>query len=446
MITYDEWMKGTYVMGYPRSAELKALDAAIQSFKPQVPSSRRAIEVALENWKKKEQQAGQRWQDSRRNKNSKIVEKLDQELHHIIRPRTPEELEALWEIRKGNQQNLKTLFAGKQLVVKKSKAASGAGTVLSAAQSVESSVKSGMGAAKAAIGGANPTQIVNALCGGSSSALGTSSGAVVSAITKAMPILSVVKGGVSVGSKLVNIAQSAWMKYRTAEQARASFAPGDPAAALDAVLVMIGREMKETAADAASEALKLAADITAVVVTGGIAAPVTSYVTDFARNLGTLCYSVYLFSRDQREAETANVYLLNGPWDLTLFKYSPLLGCYVLACSSTSAIIAMAVNSYGRPGWMCDTEVMKKKADPLIDKAGALVRNSRYEIPELSHFKGIVPPSINKWSNFFMAKASRFAYELETSKDDGAKFKPQVPTAAQLPADYKSRITGQGSS
>lgn len=79
-------------------------------------------------------------------------------------------------------------------------------------------------------------------------------------------------------------------------------------------------------------------------------------------------------------------------------------------------------------------------------KSGDLIRNARYEFPELSHFKGIVPPSINKWSNLFMAKATAFAYELETSKDEGAKFKPHVPGKAELPADFRSRIEGKGPS
>lgn len=445
MITYDEWMKGTSVFAYPRSPEMKALDEAVRNFKEQSPSSRKAIETALENWKDKEKKSGQDWRQSRRNRNG-MIEKLDAELHHIIRARTPEELVAMWELRKGNEQNLKTLFAGKRLVVKNSKAVSGAGTIVSAASSVEKSVKSGMRAVKTAASGANPTEIVNQLCGGSSSILGASSNAVLSAFNKAMPLLSVISGGVSVSSKLVSIARSGWMKYRTAEQARSSFAPGDPAAALDALQLMIGREMRETAFDAASEALKLGADITALVASGGIAAPVTSFVTDFARNVGQLCYTVYLFSRDESEAGTANKYLINGPWDLSLFRYSPLLGCYVLACSTTSAIIAMSVHQYGRPGWLVDTEVMKRKADPLIEKAGELIRNGRYEIPELSHFKGVVPPNINKWSNFFLAKASAFKYELETSKDEGAKYKPHVPTQAELPANFKTRITGQGSS
>jgi len=138
------------------------------------------------------------------------------------------------------------------------------------------------------------------------------------------------------------------MKQRTAEDARSSFAPGDPAAALDALQVMIGREMRETAADAGAAALKLAADITALLTSGGIASPVTNYVTDFARNLGQLRYTAHLFSRDQNEADAANKYMTHGPWDLSLFKCSPLLGCYVLACSDTSAVIAMSVHQYVR--------------------------------------------------------------------------------------------------
>lgn len=445
MISHDEWMKGTYVMGYPRSPEMKAIDFALQNFKPQVPSSRRAIADALEVWKNKETKSGKRWQDSRRN-GTGMIEKLDLELGHIIRARTPEELTAMFELRRANEQNLKTLFAGKRLVVKNSKAASGAGTIASAASAVEKSLSSGITAAKAAAANATPNDIVNALTGGSPSVLGGSQYAVMSTFSKLMPFLGVAKTGVSLALTLKNLAANAWMSYSTLENARSAFAPGDPAAALDAVKQMIEREMREQAFDAATQAASLATQVATIVASGGIAAPVASYVTDLATNVGQLFYTVYLFSRDSKEAGITNKYMINGPWDLSLFKYSPILGCYVLACSTTSAIIAMSVHQYGRPGWMVDTEEMKKKADPLIDKSGDLIRNARYEFPELSHFKGIVPPSINKWSNLFMAKATAFAYELETSKDEGAKFKPHVPGKAELPADFRSRIEGKGPS
>ena len=438
MISHEEWMKGTYVMGYPRSEEMKAIDAALQNFKPQVPSSRKAIETALEAWKAKEEKSGNHWLDSKRNK-SGTIEKLDFELYHIIRARTPEELTAMRELRRANEENLKTLFAGKQLVVKTSQKASGSAAIATAVNSVEKSLKSGIKAAKAAAANASPTQIVNALTGGDSSVLGASQSGVLGTLSKAVPVLSVAKTGVSLALTLKGIADNAWMKYRTAEQARSSFAPGDPSAALDAVLQMIGREMREQAFDAGKQAATLATQVTSLVLTGGIVAPVMGYVNDFAASVGDLCANIYLFSRDMKEAGIANKYMLNGPWDLSLFKYSPFLGCYVIACSTDSAVIAMSVHQYGKAGWMVDAKRMKEKAAPVMEKAGDLIRSARYEIPELSHTKGVVPSSINKWSNLFTAKAKAFKYEKETSKDEGAKFKPVVPAHVD-----KSRIVGFG--
>ena len=69
-----------------------------------------------------------------------------------------------------------------------------------------------------------------------------------------------------------------------------------------------------------------------------------------------------------------------------------MLGCYLLACSDISAVINLSIGQFGSYQWVDKIEMLKSKADRAIDKAGDLIRDSRYEVPEFRHSKGVVKP------------------------------------------------------
>jgi hypothetical protein len=72
----------------------------------------------------------------------------------------------------------------------------------------------------------------------------------------------------------------------------------------------------------------------------------------------------------------------------------------------------MAIGDYAKPGWKINTaeiEVMKKKAEPVIIKAGELIRNARYETPSFAYRAGIAPPK-RRWNP--VANAKKRAYDL----------------------------------
>lgn len=323
-----------------------------------------------------------------------------------------EELAAAWELKTANEQNIKQLFSGKQLMIKPTAAAAGVAAIATAARALDKSVPAGAKAARAATQGASAAQVAAMLPGDGGTGLGaTTGGAVMSALAKALPIVGVAKTAGSLVLDLYTLASSAWLKYHTAEAAKSSFAPGDPIAALEALREMLGREMKETAIDAASVTVQLGLDVTALVTTGGAGLAIAGYAKGVADNLVSLCKTMYLYRQEQAEVAKANEYLTRGPWDLSLFKYAPLLGCYLLRCSSSSAVVNMAIGNYAKPGWKIDVagiEVMKRKAEPLIDKAGELIRNARYEIPQFAYHAGIAPP-VSRWNP--ASKLKRRAYD-----------------------------------
>jgi hypothetical protein len=166
-----------------------------------------------------------------------------------------------------------------------------------------------------------------------------------------------------------------------------AFAPGDPAAAFDAVLVIMKREIQAYAgsatiytASATAKAAFTAADF------GAISGPILGA----AEQLALVVQKIYLFARDWNEMKAANALLLEGRYDLTLFKTCPLVGCYLLANSDTFAVINMAVADYGKTGWKFEVEVMVKRAQPVFDKAREVIRESRYEFAGLQGMKGTV--------------------------------------------------------
>ena len=204
------------------------------------------------------------------------------------------------------------------------------------------------------------------------------------------PILTLAKGGIKVGSKIVDLGKQGWTRYHKLPAAHTAILPGTPEAALDAVSRMIDKEMTETAVDFAKEGSKWGAEVAAFAMGGGgIGLQLAKYITGLLGSLGELCFTIYQFHRDRKEVNEVNQHLQSDSLDLSVFKVSPLLGCYVLACSNSSDII-ITMKRFGEPGWNADLtgELKTKKLDPLIDKARELMRKSSYEIPELSKWGG----------------------------------------------------------
>ena len=96
-----------------------------------------------------------------------------------------------------------------------------------------------------------------------------------------------------------------------------------------------------------------------------------------------------------------------GALNLDIFKTNPLLGCYLVACSDTSAIINMAVAEYGRPGWKLEIEDMATRLQPLLVKASQFLRASRFEIPELAMSAGAMRYKLDKTLGLSTGKLDR---------------------------------------
>lgn len=75
--------------------------------------------------------------------------------------------------------------------------------------------------------------------------------------------------------------------------------------------------------------------------------------------------------------------------DLGIFEAQPLLGCYMLCCSTLSDILNMTAVEFGLRGWMDDVEYIKKKQiDPIRRDAKQFIDSSVWQVKGLSMLEG----------------------------------------------------------
>jgi hypothetical protein len=218
-------------------------------------------------------------------------------------------------------------------------------------------------------------------------ALGPMFSEVMKAIT---PFIGMVSNGLKGAAGWVKVINQGWEKHKLGQirDARA-FAAGDPAAAFEAILVIVQRNLQAQIGDASISTAAFGLQTGLFFADGGV---VSGPVVGAASAVARLLSQIIQFARDLKEVKKANPQLLNGPWDLTLFRTCPLLGCYLIACSDTSAVINLAIDEFGSYQWVDKIELLKSKANPAIEKASNLIRDSRYEIIELRRSKGVVVP------------------------------------------------------
>jgi len=266
-MTYKKWMTDTAALGRVRSAELKAVDTALAAYeraladsKGSVLAERRALQQAFTDWKGAQKDKGQDWKSSVRNK-LKAAELLDAELGALITGAgglnsrgelviDPAEMEARKVIADHIRNNTRTLFTGAQLSPRGTKTASDVQGALSSFKSAAQNIKS-VGAAP---GPDLNQQLQSMLC----SLFGSAAANEVQAhlgplfaefLTNVTPFVGAIKSG---GQAIIKWGQAAKGLYDKSKMASssASFAPGDPAAAFEAILRIQQREVNQNVASA----------------------------------------------------------------------------------------------------------------------------------------------------------------------------------------------------
>lgn len=389
-------MKGTYSAIKARSTELRIVDESLKVYRDGEPTRLTVLKNAFGAWKTKQ---GANWRGSVRNR-TKICETLDAQLNGTGVVLTPAIIQAQKYVEAANAANLARLFRNQKLTVKTSALAVTARNVEQTVTRFKHAVPHNPGSAAPATahagGGSELMTKIHELISSTfdglpisevQSALG---GLYQELIGSMVPYFGMFKSGGKAVVGWIQVARQSWALYNVGD-ARGTFAAGDPSAAFAAVVELMERQRSATAGNAAIQTVTFT---TQALFTGLDAGLASGPMIGAASALATVMHNLVQFARDYRETGRANKLLASGKLDFSLFGVCPLLGAYLVACSDTSAVINMAVCEYGKPGWKFDLERMKTKADPVIQKASALIRASRYEIVSLRGNKGVIQPTL----------------------------------------------------
>jgi hypothetical protein len=474
----DTWMSLTEVRFKPRDQYLKAVDEALKQWhKAKTVNNLAALKLALHNWKMSRGYDGASgrpaWVTDDRNYR-KGVEKLDLQLYgqpgDLMNSETlailselpyygveswADDTEAKQILKEARQESIHTLFAGREVIIKKLKMAEAIGSIMvtiaeivhdgrkaekaagidlssgassgskwvpahtpsavkAAAQAAASPLRTPYEAAKSAGGalreeaGKLLQDAVNAIL----SLYPEVAKEVLEFLAAEIPNWMVEVAGAMVPYMGVALsAKTAFSDLKNAAKVQAvklwqrrhipAFRSGDPNAAVMALREMMDREIAQNLTGAlvtTSEAtIKIGAHTLDAASLGiptvsTLVVPLTGLIGGIAKLLIKIAY----LARDMHEKYQANLLLKNAyaiKLDAQLFETCPVLGCSYMANANLSDLVNFLIEDIGAPEWQTDIEAMNKKhIQPMVDRAKRVLQSSRLQVKGLELAKGAYKP------------------------------------------------------
>ncbi len=419
--TYEQWMKATHSALHKRSDYLKKLDETIKTGK-----NDKVIKEALDRWKFDQSSKGKDWTKSVRNKKGAVtnlyraVNDLDK------RSLSEEEREAMKYICHEQKMALTRQFEGKEVSFKSNTLIGlkqGAGdsftkfkTALSLGNTTRSNIKGVSTDVKSVRDGMNKlrkggralviaeasgemNKKIRDLCKSLTPGMDPDKvfanlnlGSVSQFSTNIAPFVGAISSGGKAIVGWIGVAKTAYKKYDI-EDKRHAFAPDDPEAAFDAVLVLLKRDITSQSAKAGVATAAFTGKLLGAFADAGA---VTGPAIGILETLASIFQTIVEYVRDYKEVEKANELLRVGYLNLDLFNECPILGCYFLLIQDHSTIINFAVADYGTANFVFDAERLVGKINPVLDQARTYVHASRFEIVGFDAMKGVVEKNWSK--------------------------------------------------
>ena len=421
--TYKEWIDRTKVTARKRSAELQAIDEAIEAY-GKGQATKKQIKAAFARWRFSKTAGGDDWRKSIRNRKRAItdlaraLEDMDKRrltqaerdaMEYIARAQT-KELETIFSVHNALQWKPST-FMGMMTTAQTNwqRFKHGAPMAIDAAKQVKGGVKtgkaikSGVEALRAAqksgvkttAGGDMVTkynkirELIKELCPGVEpnkvfTALGL--GQPQEFITNVAPFVGAISSGFGATKAWIDVARAQYRKHST-ESSGWTIQAGDPEKALGALIKMIEAERNSLARQAGVKTGAFGGKLAGGFLDAGV---VSGPVMGALETLAMIFNTIYEYVCDHREMQAAKIPLEAKAYDFRLFEFCPLLGCYFLVVVDHSTIINFAVAEWGTDNWMFDVERMMKKVDPMLKQARGYIQSSRLEVPSLRGYKGVM--------------------------------------------------------
>jgi len=205
-----------------------------------------------------------------------------------------------------------------------------------------------------------------------------------------VPYIGCVKSGVDAAKSLYGAVKDVQTHFKAIEAVQI-VNPNGSKDALDAVAKLLDRRANDGFTKGAIQAVETV--VNTALAASGVGGAASSGVS-IASKMGVLAVIIRRRALEYREMKAGRADLTLAASDpvrhlLTpaVFSKCPLLGCYLLTGSNTSAIIFCPLMN-GRPGkdWMDQFQKNKKYMDPILDKAKSFVIDSmwRVEGPNIS--------------------------------------------------------------
>jgi hypothetical protein len=411
-ITYDQWMKSTHSLIKPRSASLKRIDQAIQ-FRDQGETKR-----ALIAWIDEQNSKRQDWQRSVRNEKG-MVKKLYDELGILgaapafasIGAEDADKA-AKAEIRREHQLAAAKMFTGREIKFKDSywgisrqKCKEQATKIERAKNATKNVGKTAFGVGKnivaptAVTGGgiawslktviqeimgdlpaATHNEIIQQVFGAS----------VENFVFEVAPLIGMISSGAMATKDWVGVARN--IHAATQMEARTvDVRAGDPAAALQAIVAVIDREIKRQAADAAIHTTAFSAKAVAAAADFGTA---TTAAIGVVESVAILLNTLVDLVTDAKQMVAGNKLIQEQKIDLDLFNTCPILGCYYIVIQDHSTIMNFEISNMGRENWRQEAERLRYAMQPVLAKAAKLIANARIGIVGMENAKGVYQSSL----------------------------------------------------
>lgn len=431
VMSSKEWMKATYGgVTTMRSASLKRLDAALLAYEkaPNNPATMDALRKALIAWMAEK---GNDWKSSVRNK-SQAVETLYRQVTGLgaapmdagLQAMKDEAHQVMLLIFRGAQITWKNEFRGKlswNLIkpfhLSTSKPLNGDNALaLGVKQYATSASTNKFGTALNTAGVGIAASTLNSVRQGG----GTGGGATGHLITKlvgqivpahaqvevlnavrilvpnfhaqfaaaVMPLAGVL---VAAGGVLWNTGGALHKQYgvvQAREHRDYSLAGVEAKNAINALIRILERERNADIYGATVSVAELGGKIAGLAIDGGTT---SNTAIGLAANIAKLLNIVRIVYRDVKEKNAANRMMASGKVTIEIFEISPLVGCYLVCCLPTSALMGLIFERFGERGWMDVAErTNAQHLEPLREKARKVIKAHRFEIRSLSRFPGML--------------------------------------------------------
>jgi hypothetical protein len=198
---------------------------------------------------------------------------------------------------------------------------------------------------------------------------------------------------IAAGTTLWNTGNALHKQYgivQTRTHRDRSLAGVEGLAAIGALIRILERERNADIYSASVSVCELGGKIAGLAIDGGMA---SNTAIGLAANIAKLLNIVRIVYRDVSEKNAANKLIQwgHGSIDISVVETCPLLGCYLICCLPTSALMALILKRFGQSGWMDVAErTATRHIDPLREKAREVIKNHRFEIQSLSRHAGVL--------------------------------------------------------